>query len=151
MQVYMVIKPVPYTEVLEFLENDDTHTLKHSHLFEMDKEFLCLDFAITFKEKANAKGIKCAIVFIHCSDAVWGDVLKGDHCMNAIETLDKGIIFVEPQQAMIVKELKAGDNLALAFHDAWERDNPLHDRYANEQMDKGLINAHRIVGLRVMW
>jgi hypothetical protein len=151
MQVDMVINPITYAEVLEFLKNDDTHTLKHSSLFEMDEEFLCLDFAITFKEKANAKGIKCAIVFIHREDAFWGNVLEGDHSMNAIQTSDKGIVFVEPQQAMIVKELKVGDNLALALHEAWERNNPLYDRYANDQMNSSIINANRIVELRVMW
>lgn len=147
----MVIKPIRYIELLWFLMNDNTHTLKHSHLFDIDKEFLCLDFGVTFKEKANTKGIKCAIVFIHCEDRFWGNVLGEDHVMNAIETTDYGIVFVEPQQRLIIKELRVGDNLALALHEAWERDDTSYDRYANDQMDKGLINANRIVSLRVMW
>lgn len=147
----MVRKPISYLELIEFLRNNDVYKLQHSDLVEMDKEFRCLEFGVTFKEKANSQGIKCAIVFIHMIDKVWG-IATGTHVMNAVETVDRGIIYIEPQEYMLILDkLKVGDNLQLLYYDAAERNDPTYKRHEHSGGDLSFVNGHIVYSCVVMW
>jgi hypothetical protein len=147
----MVRVPILYSELIEFLKNDGTHKLQHSDLVEMDKEFRCLEFGVTFKERANSKGIKCAIVFIHMIDKLW-NIPTGTHVMNAVETIDKGIIYIEPQEAMtLINDIKVGDNLQILFYEAAERNDPSYNRNDHSGDDISFVNGHIIYSCVLMW
>ena len=148
----MVIKPVMFSEVDTFMENDDTCKLSHSDLVATDTEFRCLDFGITLKERANAKGIRCAVVGIHMEHPFYGDLMDGDHVWVAFETLDRGIVYYDPQvHNERIDEPKIGSNLQLLMYEAAERKDPTYDRYKDNGMDKSFIDAHIITNVMMIW
>ena len=73
-----------YKEMKEFLAQDTTD----SKTFVEDK-YVCTDFSAEVNNKAEAQGIRCAIVYIIYP--------KAGHTIVAFETRDKGLKFIEPQ------------------------------------------------------
>ena len=73
-----------YKELREFLARDRTD----SHLF-IKGEYVCFDFAAELNNNAEANGIRAAYVRIRSKE--WS------HAVVAFETVDKGLIFIEPQ------------------------------------------------------
>ena len=78
-----IIKAVPYSEVVRFVEEDKTETHEYTSSFD------CRDFARVLKENANKRGLKCAAVVLTYS-------ITG-HVINAFDTTDKGIVYFNPQ------------------------------------------------------
>jgi len=74
-----------YQEMKAFLAQDVTNAKTYTK----DK-FVCTDFAAEVNNNAEAKGIRCAIVDIFYPDGY-------GHTIVAFETVDKGLIFIEPQ------------------------------------------------------
>lgn len=146
----MVIKPVMFEEVDRFMEEDDTYTNLHSDLHQTVDEYRCLDFGITLKERANAKGIKCALCLLQFGDKRYG--IMGSHVMVAIETIDKGIIYYDPQtHNEIVYDIEIGNNLQILFYEAAERKDASYDRYKNYGDDKAFVDAHIIFDKMLIW
>ena len=89
------LRRVTYAEVVKFLEDDKTNEIPYDA-----QTFDCKDFASLLKEHANNKGIMCAVASLDyvmdSSTPVVG------HTINAFNTSDKDIIFVEPQLDVIV-------------------------------------------------
>jgi len=73
-----------YKELKEFLAGDKTD----SNLF-IKGEYVCFDFAAELNNNAEANGIRAAYVRIHSKE--WG------HAVAAFETVDRGLVFIEPQ------------------------------------------------------
>ena len=73
-----------YKELLEFLARDRTD----SNLF-IGGEYVCFDFAAALNNNAEANGIRAAYVRIRSKE--WG------HAVVAFETVDRGLVFIEPQ------------------------------------------------------
>ena len=73
-----------YKELREFLAQDKTD----SNPF-IRGEYVCFDFAAELNNNAEANGNRAAYVRIHSKE--WG------HAVVAFETVDRGLIFVEPQ------------------------------------------------------
>ena len=73
-----------YRELKEFLARDKTD----SNPF-IRGEYVCFDFAADVNNNAEANGIRAAYVRIRSKE--WG------HAVVAFETVDKGLIFIEPQ------------------------------------------------------
>jgi len=73
-----------YEELREFLAHDKTD----SNLF-IDGEYVCFDFAAELNNNAEANGIRAAYVRIRFKE--WA------HAVVAFETVDRGLIFIEPQ------------------------------------------------------
>ena len=73
-----------YKEMKEFLAGDETD----SNLYVVD-EYVSFDFAVELNNNAEANGIRVAYVAIFAKE--WG------HGMVAFETIDEGLIFIEPQ------------------------------------------------------
>jgi len=71
-----------WQELIEFLKEDETDT----YIYRADK-FDCTGFAITLRDRAIARGFRCAYVVVEFSDG-------GAHALNAFQTSDKGLVFV---------------------------------------------------------
>jgi len=79
-----------YKEMREFLARDKTD----SNPFVIG-EYVCSDFAAQLNNNAEADGIRVAYVRIRSKE--WG------HAVVAFETVDRGLIFIEPQSDREVK------------------------------------------------
>ena len=84
-----------YKEMREFLTHDKTD----SNPFVVG-EYVCSDFAAELNNNAEANGIRAAYVRIRSKK--WG------HAVVAFETVDRGLIFIEPRSDMEV-ELVIGE------------------------------------------
>ena len=72
-----------WAELREFLEWDDTDALPY-----IEGKFDCCGYAITLRDRAWRYGIRCAFIEVSFSGS------KG-HVLNAFETTDKGLIYVD--------------------------------------------------------
>ena len=79
-----------YKEMREFLASDETDSRSF-----VTGEFVCSDFAAQLNNNAEANGIRAAYVRIRSKE--WG------HAVVAFETVDRGLIFIEPQSDREVK------------------------------------------------
>jgi len=110
------INATEYYNVEWFMYNDDTYKIKYSKGDTLPWKFQCNDFGIRLKHNASVQGIRCGFVTVKYEDVRWG-IKKDLHVMNAFDTLDKGIVFVEPQgtQMLFTDEPKAGRFARLAL------------------------------------
>ena len=76
-----------YTEAVAFLKADKTNENKY-----IEDGYVCSHFARDISNNAEAEGLRCAIVVIR-----FLDVVGGDHLVIAFETIDKGLVYFEPQ------------------------------------------------------
>lgn len=116
---------VTLADVERFVKEDDTKDRKHTDLVPSpdDTKFRCFDFAHQVKVRANAKGIKCAIVIILTWNSKY-EIPTGNHVLNAFET-DNGIVYYEPQDGgLFVDNPVVGENLHILFYDAYKKRNP---------------------------
>jgi hypothetical protein len=74
-----------YSEMREFLKQDLT-----DHNTYIEEEYTCSDFAADVDNDAEQQGFRCALVQIKYPDE------KG-HAIVAFNTVDRGLIFIEPQ------------------------------------------------------
>lgn len=79
-----------HKEMREFLARDETDSCSR-----ITGEFVCSDFAAQLNNNAEANGIRAAYVRIRAKE--WG------HAVVAFETVDRGLIFIEPQSDREVK------------------------------------------------
>jgi len=93
-----------WAELEEFLERDDTDTIPY-----VENSFDCSGFAITLRDRAWRYGMRCAYVEIGFAEGV-------GHALNAFETTDKGLIYVDvtgSDQIGYIKEGKAYGGILL--------------------------------------
>ncbi len=74
-----------YQEMKTFLAQDPTNQNSYE-----ESKYVCVDFAATVNNNAEAKGIRCAVVDIFYPNDY-------GHTIVAFETTDRGLIYVEPQ------------------------------------------------------
>lgn len=110
-----------YVELQEFLSRDQTDT----HLF-ISGEYVCFDFAAALNNNAEASGIRAAYVRIRSKE--WS------HAVVAFETVDKGLIFVEPQSDKDI-ELVVGETYP------WQRAGAARATHYNDP----------IVEIQIIW
>ncbi len=84
-----------YVELIDFLASDKTDLKPY-----IMGEYVCFDFAAELNNNAEANGIRAAYVRIRGKD--WG------HAVVAFETVDRGLILIEPQTDREVEELVIG-------------------------------------------
>lgn len=82
-----------YKEMKEFLTRDKTNLNEGSEgmFFGLFGYYDCSNFTRDVKRNAIKKGIRCAGVFI------WFKEGESGHALVAFDTIDKGVIFIEPQ------------------------------------------------------
>jgi hypothetical protein len=79
------IKDPSYNDMLRFLENDDTDEAEY-----IKGEYECIEFTTDLCNRAEEEGIRCAYVSVRFPGG------KG-HAIVAFNTIDKGLIYIEPQ------------------------------------------------------
>ncbi len=73
-----------YQEMKDFLKQDKTD----SNQF-IEDSYVCTDFSAAVNNNAEAQGIRCGIVYIIYPEA--------GHTIIAFDTVDRGLIYIEPQ------------------------------------------------------
>ena len=98
-----------HKEMWEFLAHDDTDANPH-----VVGEYECVDFSAQLINNAKANGIRAAYVHIRAKE--WA------HALVAFETVDRGLIFIEPQTDD-VKKVAVGASYwgrtIVEFHIIW--------------------------------
>ncbi len=79
------IKDPTYQEMVNFISGDDTDKAEY-----ITGEYECTDFATRLCNNAEEKGIRCAYVSIRFPGG-------SGHAIVAFNTIDKGLIYIEPQ------------------------------------------------------
>jgi hypothetical protein len=85
------IKDPTYKEMLRFLEDDDTDEAEY-----ITGEYECIEFTTDLCNRAEEKGIRCAYVSVRFPGG------RG-HAIVAFNTIDKGLIYIEPQYDDLVE------------------------------------------------
>jgi hypothetical protein len=84
------IKDPTYREAMSFIQEDKTDKRPF-----IEGKYECRHFAMDVCNNAEEKGIRCAFAYIGRRD--------GAHAIVAFDTIDKGLIFIEPQGDDVVK------------------------------------------------
>lgn len=83
-KTYRDAKPVSYSDLIAFLNTDDTE----DRLYVLPA-YTCVDFSANLYNNAEANGIKCALVSVTFEEPIPG------HAFNAFETTDRGIVYID--------------------------------------------------------
>jgi len=107
-----------YQELREFLADDKTDSKAY-----INGEYVCFDFAAELNNNAEARGIRAAYVRLRSKE--WA------HAVVAFETVDRGLVFIEPQSDTVV-ELAVG-----RIYPWWEVGavSPLHSAESIEEIE----------------
>lgn len=85
------IKDPTYKEMLSFISSDKTDQRQY-----VEGEYICLNFAMDVCNSAEEKGIRCAYVSLWYPN-------EQSHAIIAFNTIDKGLIYIEPQSDELVE------------------------------------------------
>ena len=85
------IKDPTYRQMMDFIEKDKTEREQY-----IVGEYVCEDFAMDVCNNAEEEGIRCAYVTIHYPE-------ESGHAIVAFNTIDKGLIYIEPQTDELVE------------------------------------------------
>ncbi len=80
-----------YKQVKDFIAKDETDKNEY-----IENEYTCFDFSADVNNNAEKEGIRCGMVLIRFKSG------EG-HALVVFETVDKGLIFIEPQDDKEVK------------------------------------------------
>jgi len=94
-----------WSELKEFLELDDTDTLPYT-----ENSFDCTGFAITLRDRAWRYGMRCAFIELGFADGT-------GHALNAFETTDEGLIYVDDTEADQIAYIETGQTYGLIHLD----------------------------------
>jgi len=84
-----------WEELKEFLKQDDTNEMVYKL-----HEFDCTGFAIMLRDHAWARGYRCAFVDINFKE--------GGHNINAFQTVDKGLVYVDTVNGDAIAYVEVG-------------------------------------------
>jgi len=87
-----------WSELEDFLRMDDTDTMTY-----VENSFDCSGFAITLRDRAWRYGFRSAYVEIGFGDEV-------GHAVNAFDTTDKGLIFIDDTEADQIAYVEIGQS-----------------------------------------
>ncbi len=93
-QNHYALRDPTYRELQHFLDRDKTDEKKY-----VKDGYVCVDFAAAVNNNAEAKGIRSAYVSLVYPDS--------GHAIVAFQTIDRGLVYIEPQLDREVK-LKVG-------------------------------------------
>ena len=85
------IKDPTYSEMMRFLRDDDTDKAEYTV-----GEYECRHFSTELCNHAEEEGIRCSYVTVKFPD-------RNGHAIVAFNTIDKGLIYIEPQLDDLVK------------------------------------------------
>jgi hypothetical protein len=114
---------VSYKELVNFLDNDDTHENKFEKgIFE------CTNFSLALRENANKAGIRCALVYIDLSEYF--------HMVVGFNTTDKGMMYYDNQFGQFIKEPEVGSKYLVIIKDGATVDGLSFSDDISVQIDK---------------
>jgi len=82
------IRDPTYQEMIDFITSDKTDQNDYS------SAYFCFDYAAEVKNNAFLEGYRCAFVYVNFPNS--------DHGMVCFDTVDRGLIFIEPQDDRIL-------------------------------------------------
>ena len=89
-----VLRNPSWTELKDFLYDDDTDEMAYVY-----PKTICYDFAQRLQENAKAAGWRCALVTVGLEGYPdwygYGIPSSAGHALNAFETTDKGLIYID--------------------------------------------------------
>ncbi|MFC2001092.1 hypothetical protein ACFLUZ_01145 [Chloroflexota bacterium] len=85
------IKDPSYNEMTRFLSTDDTDQTEY-----IEGEYECTEFAMDLCNRAEEQNIRCAFVSLRFPGKI-------GHAIVAFNTIDEGLIYIEPQHDDLVK------------------------------------------------
>lgn len=106
-----------YSEMREFLASDKTDLNEYNSNLWSFKYYDCTNFARDLKRNAIKSGIRCAYVHIEL-EGIW------PHDIVAFRTVDKGVMFIEPQNDEEMKVAVGGyywSNCIKSFKIYWPK------------------------------
>lgn len=83
------IRDPTYQEALQFIASDQTDKNAYN-----EKTYNCHDFTADFKNNAFSAGFRCGYVYI--------EFREGAHAIASFDTINHGLIFIEPQDDEII-------------------------------------------------
>jgi len=86
-----------FQEALQFMYNDETNENEY-----IEDEYMCLQFATETNNNAEAEGIRCYVVELSFQDSA--------HSIIGFDTLDRGMVYFEPQSDERVQNLEVGND-----------------------------------------
>lgn len=87
-----------YKDIIKILSEDKTNEIPY-----VENDFNCIEFSFGLVKSLLERGIYSCITFI-------GFESNESHTLTAINTLDEGIIYVEPQTDRILFNLNVGED-----------------------------------------
>jgi hypothetical protein len=140
------VRAMPFEEVDKFIRRDDTYSRKH-----VMGEFQCFDFGVQTRDRAVYRGIRSAVIILFTGyrGGQWKRDIKniGTHVMNAFDTSDKGVVYIEPQyQHCYVAEPAVGSDYTEIINDA------LQAKYVNYNRPARVVDSPNVIIHReIIW
>ncbi len=88
------IRDPTYNEVLSFVASDDTDKERYIMTSNGGYAYNCFNYCHDFLENAFGQGLKAGFVYVEFE--------VGAHAIVCFDTVDKGLVYVEPQNDLIV-------------------------------------------------
>lgn len=104
----LMLKRPTHSQVLDFLATDNTSQLQSGDPLQPAN---CLALSTRFRDNALARGFWCYVVIFNWRS---GSDYYGWHALNAFDTKDRGMIYIEPSGEKIVT-LQLGDDYSKVF------------------------------------
>lgn len=140
-------KPVTYNEAEQFIKEDGTNTYLST---EDPKELHDITSAAKLKDHANARGIRCAVAWIDYINPQ--EVARGgsyrQHIINAIDTTDRGVVYVEPLYDMFVDNVRVGELYDVLYHKAYLASEKLPD---DNSYGSSADKQAKIIAIKLVW
>lgn len=99
---YYTLRDPSYDEMTAFIRNDRTN----EHIYNFP-DYVCADFSRDTQYNAIKAGYRCGIVDIAFeggqSVKIGNTIYENGHAIICFDTIDKGLVFIEPQHDDIVK------------------------------------------------
>jgi hypothetical protein len=87
-----------YADVVLFLSTDETNSIEYSF------DYNCLNYSIDLVNNAKKESMNASIVIVFLEDGE-------RHSFVSFETIDRGVVYVEPQNDGFFTSIKIGDKL----------------------------------------
>jgi hypothetical protein len=98
------LRKILYKELLSLMNNRELQEITNRAA---SKSYNCLDFALDYREFIVNKGIRCCVVEFSQEDK-YGTESPLGHAIVAVDTIDKGLVYIEPQQGWEVPNIAVG-------------------------------------------
>ena len=114
----LIFRPVPMSEVLQFLATDKTDQHVYGQLNEYGQGYYCSDFSDDLVHNAQLQGIEAHRVDILFTHTV-------GHAIVVFNTIDRGKVYVEPQTDQIYYQVAVGNALCTKDYNLCVGDEPI--------------------------